>query len=74
MPVEVGAVVWVKRPGRGYHQATIVIDINNGEEYVVKWFKTSWGESVASGQHLNGGAGAYNYRKIKEPKPKKYFC
>eukprot|EP00957_Ditylum_brightwellii_P048775 3700409-Ditylum_brightwellii.AAC.1 len=61
MPFEAGVVVWAKRHGRGHHQATIVAETNNSEEYVVKWFKRRWGESVMVVQ------GGRNIERLRNP-------
>eukprot|EP00957_Ditylum_brightwellii_P162220 12352344-Ditylum_brightwellii.AAC.1 len=53
MVVEIGQKVWAKPTGRhGYHRATIVDKIDNGEALLLRWRKRNWNNSNVCARNM----------------------
>ena len=53
MAFEVGQKVWAKpNGGRGYHCATIVMEIDNGEAFLLRWRKHDRVDSVVRARDI----------------------
>ena len=38
--------------GRGYHRATIVMEIDNGEAFLLRWRKHNWNNSIVCARNM----------------------
>eukprot|EP00957_Ditylum_brightwellii_P123864 9441924-Ditylum_brightwellii.AAC.1 len=53
MAFKIGQKVWAKHAGRcGYHCATIVDEIDNGEVFLLRWRKCGWDNSVVRARNI----------------------
>eukprot|EP00957_Ditylum_brightwellii_P162232 12353152-Ditylum_brightwellii.AAC.1 len=45
--------VWAKQSGHhGYHRATIVMEINNGKAFLLRWRKQCWGNIIVCARNM----------------------
>eukprot|EP00957_Ditylum_brightwellii_P206232 15347456-Ditylum_brightwellii.AAC.1 len=53
MVLKIGQKVWAKPPGgRGYHCATIVDEIDNGEAFLLRWRKRNRNNSIVCARDM----------------------
>eukprot|EP00957_Ditylum_brightwellii_P125243 9547250-Ditylum_brightwellii.AAC.1 len=53
MVFKIGHKVWAKPSGhRGYHHATIVMVLDNGEAFLLRWRKHGWDNSIVCARNL----------------------
>eukprot|EP00957_Ditylum_brightwellii_P202477 15330345-Ditylum_brightwellii.AAC.1 len=53
MTFKIGQKVWAKPAGRhGYHCASIVDEINNGEAFLLRWRKHDWNNSIVCARNM----------------------
>eukprot|EP00957_Ditylum_brightwellii_P019247 1451425-Ditylum_brightwellii.AAC.1 len=53
MVFKIGKKVWAKSTGRnGYHRATIVDEIDNGEAFLLRWRKHNWKDSIVCARDM----------------------
>ncbi len=53
MAFEIDQKVWAKPIGRhGYHCATIVIEVNNGEAFLVRRKKDNWNNNIVKARDM----------------------
>ena len=53
MAFGIGQKVWAKPSGRrGYHRATIVDKIGNGEAFLLRWRKHNWNDSIICARNM----------------------
>eukprot|EP00957_Ditylum_brightwellii_P166492 12673139-Ditylum_brightwellii.AAC.1 len=53
MVFEISQKVWAKPTGRnGYHSATIVDEIDNGEAFLLRWGKRNWNDSIICARNI----------------------
>eukprot|EP00957_Ditylum_brightwellii_P163292 12433668-Ditylum_brightwellii.AAC.1 len=53
MAFNISQRVWAKHfANHGYHRATIVMEIDNGEAFLPRWRKQHWADSVICARNL----------------------
>eukprot|EP00957_Ditylum_brightwellii_P176871 13473036-Ditylum_brightwellii.AAC.1 len=53
MAFEIGQKVWAKpSANHGYHHATIVMEVDNGEAFLLRRRKRNWNDSVIHARNL----------------------
>ena len=53
MVFEIGQKVWAKPTSRhGYHHATVVDKIDNGEAFLLRWRKHDWNNSIVCARNM----------------------
>eukprot|EP00957_Ditylum_brightwellii_P155617 11845720-Ditylum_brightwellii.AAC.1 len=56
MAFNIGQKVWAKHSGcHGYHHATIVIEIDNGESFLLRWRKNDGMTTLYHNTDIAGG-------------------
>eukprot|EP00957_Ditylum_brightwellii_P146680 11165565-Ditylum_brightwellii.AAC.1 len=71
MPFYLGQTIWAKYPGHGYHHVTIIIEINNGEIFLVRWRKGT-GVLVLLGQEMVAVDAEVMEQELEDTKHKIY--
>eukprot|EP00957_Ditylum_brightwellii_P121520 9268126-Ditylum_brightwellii.AAC.1 len=53
MVFKIGQKVWAKpSANQGYHRVTIVMEVDNGEAFLLRWRKHNWNNSVVCARNL----------------------